>query len=75
MATRRRVIGDVGSEELKLVRKQLNRVTAFVEALKAAAVTDGDTFQTNVAALTGDADFEEIVTDLDRPEAPKPEAL
>ncbi|MCF6205361.1 MAG: hypothetical protein L3J47_00510 [Sulfurovum sp.] len=53
------------------MRLQLNRLTAFVEALKAAAATDGNTFQTNVAALTADADFESIILSVQRPPAPK----
>jgi hypothetical protein len=72
MATNRKVVEDTGSEELKLVRKQLNRLTVFMEAVKAAATTDGDTFMTAVAALTEDADFENLTTDLARVEAPKP---
>jgi hypothetical protein len=72
MATNRKVVADLGSEELKLVRKQLNRLTVFAEALKAAAVTNGNTFMSNTAALTEDADFENLTTDLVRPEAPKP---
>ena len=75
MATVRRVTADLGSEEMKLVRKQLNRLTAFAEAVKAAAVTDGNTFQTNVAALTEDADFEEILAQLELPELPKPPSV
>ena len=71
MATDKKVVSDVGSEELKLVRLQLNRLTAAVEAIKAAAVTDGDTFQANVEALTELDDFENILSSLELPLAPK----
>lgn len=71
MATDQKVLGDVGSELLEQMRLQLNRLTAFVEAIQAAAVTDGDTFQTNVNALTNQDDQLTIVTEKALPTAPR----
>lgn len=71
MAADKKLPGDSGSQIVEEMRLQLNRLTAFAEAVKAAAVTDGDTFQTNVAALTEDADFENILTRIQMPPAPK----
>lgn len=73
MAADKKVTGDLGSRLVEEMRLQLNRLTAAMEAMKAAAVTDGDTFQTNVAALTELDDFENIVLYLTPPPAPSPE--
>ena len=56
-----KVIPDLGSEEVKLMRLQLNKLTTAVQAIFDAAVTDGDTFRTNVAALTELDAFETLV--------------
>lgn len=61
MATDQTIIADTPSDEVRILREQVNRLTTFIEAIKAAAVTDGDTFQTNVAALTEDADLVNII--------------
>ena len=61
MAADKVIPGDLGSQEVEQMRLQLNRLTVFIEAIKAAALTDGNTFQTNVAALTEDADLETIL--------------
>jgi len=71
MAVDKKVIGDLGSNLVEEMRLQLNRLTAAVEALKAAAVTDGDTFQANVAALTELDEFENVLLKLTLPPAPK----
>ena len=52
MAIDKKVTGDLGSNLVEEMRLQLNRLTVFVEAIQAAALTDGDTFRTNTAALT-----------------------
>lgn len=69
MANKQKVTGDLGSDVVAVLREQVNRLTAFAEELKAAAVTDGNTFQANVAALTSDGDFVEIVV---TPAVPRP---
>ena len=61
MATDQTIIADTPSDEVRILREQVNRLTIFVEAVKAAALTDGDTFMTNVAALTEDTAFVNIV--------------
>jgi len=71
MATDKVVPGDLGSREVEEIRLQLNRLTVFIEAIKAAATTDGDTFQAAVAALTEDADLETILLVRTPPTAPK----
>lgn len=67
----RKLLADLGSEEMKQVRRQLNRLTLAVQAIQDAAVTNGDTFQTNVAALTELDDFENLLFDPDYPDGPK----
>ena len=71
MATDKVVPGDLGSREVEEMRLQLNRLTVLVEAIKAAATVDGNTFQTAVAALTEDADLETILLVRTPPTAPK----
>lgn len=56
-----KIIPDLSSEEVKLMRLQLNKLTTAVEAIFDAAVTDGDTFRVNVAALTELDEFETLV--------------
>ena len=68
------LLADLGSEEMKQVRRQLNRLTLAVQAIQDAAVTDGDTFQSNVAALTELDAFEELLFDPDIPDRPRPPA-
>ena len=70
MATDQTIIADTPSDEVRILREQVNRLTTFIEAIKAAAVTDGNTFQTNVAALTEDADLVNIVV-TPSPPAPR----
>lgn len=67
MATDQTIIADTPSDEVRILREQVNRLTTFIEAIKAAAVTDGNTFQTNVAALTEDADLVNIVVSPNPP--------
>lgn len=71
MATDQKVIGDVGSDLLQLVVEQLNRLTVFVEAIQAAAVTDGNTFQTNVNALTNQDTNVNVVVEKALPTPPR----
>ena len=71
MATNQTVISDTPSEEVRLLREQLNRLTAFVESLQEAATVDGNTFQTAVAALTAQADFITIVPSPNVPTPPR----
>lgn len=52
MAIDRKITGDLGSNLVEEMRLQLNRLTVFVEAIQAAATTDGNTFETAVEALT-----------------------
>lgn len=66
-----KLLSDLGSEEMKQVRRQLNRLTLAVQAIQDAAVTDGNTFQTNVAALTELDDFENLVFSPNIPDRPK----
>lgn len=70
MATDKVVPGDLGSRQVEEMRLQLNRLTVFIEAIKAAATVDGDTFQAAVAALTEDADLETILLVRTPPPAP-----
>lgn len=72
MATTRKVPADVGSEELKQVRKQLNRLTQFCEELQTQIADNANysDFQTDMASITEDDDFELIETDRDRPNRP-----
>ena len=71
MATSQKIIEDLGSELVEELRKQINRLTTAVEAIKAAAVTDGNTFQSNVAALTELDDFLSLDRTKDRAAAPR----
>jgi hypothetical protein len=71
MATDQKVIGDVGSDLLQVVIEQLNRLTIFVEAIQAAALTDGNTFQAAVEALTNQDTDINIVVEKALPTPPR----
>lgn len=61
---------DLGSDEVNLLREQLNRITDFLQKIKDAADDEstGDAFRTAVAALE-EPDFENLIPD---PKLPKP---
>ncbi len=61
MSVTRKVIADLGSEVHLQMLEQINRLTAAVEALQAAIVTDAPTSITNVAAIDM-TEFETFVT-------------
>jgi len=61
MATEKKVPGDLGSRQVEEMRLQLNRLTAFVESIQAAATVDAATFYAAVAALTNQDSMESIV--------------
>ena len=52
---------DLGSEEVKLLRLQVNKLTTAVQAIFDAATVDGNTFMAAVAALTELDEFETLV--------------
>ena len=70
MATDKVVPGDLGSREVEEMRLQLNRLTAFVEAIQAAATTDAATWYTAVVALTNQDSMENILLVRTPPPAP-----
>ena len=73
MAKTRKVIDDVGSEQLRLVQEQLNRLTAVVDAIAAAAVTAAGNGNALAAALeTLDvSDFETLTSKPTLPAGPR----
>jgi hypothetical protein len=71
MATEKKVPGDLGSQLVEEMRLQLNRLTVFVEAIQAAAVTDAATWYAAVAALTNQDDQIDIQTTITMPPAPR----
>jgi hypothetical protein len=69
MAKTRKIIDDLGSEQVKLLQEQVNRLTAVVDALSAAAVTaagDGDALAVAIAAL----DVSDLETLTSKPTLP-----
>ncbi len=71
MALTRRIVADTGSEEVRLLREQVNLLITAVESFKAGIITDAATAITNVAAIDL-SDLRLIVTSTDIPPAPHP---
>lgn len=63
-------IEDLGSDEVRLLRSEFNVLLDFVLSVVNASATDGDTFQTNVAALDM-SDIRKLIATYERPPAPK----
>ena len=70
MAKTRKMILDIGSDELAQILDQVNRLTRAVEALKAGIVTDAATSITNTAAVVT-SDFEKLVPSRKIPAGPR----
>lgn len=72
LGSAQKVIEDVGSEELRLTRRELNAALQFIDDIVQAATTaiDGDAFRVAVASLDPSA-LKPIVAALERPAAPQ----